>query len=78
MKTATISRTFPVVRLSRDAFRVAGTFCRSLELAVKACERECEKRGMTYDFPTYDETREGLKAIKIGDTFPVQPERDEE
>lgn len=69
-----IDRSIPsyvVQRTGEETWTINGVSGQSLENAVKLCEKFDHVRGFDWDFDTYGEARDGLSALKIGESLTV-------
>lgn len=66
-------------RLTDDRWIIDGLPCASLDEALDVCEACDGLRGWSWDFPTRGEAKDGLTAMRIGETMPVShPDEDED
>lgn len=69
---------YSVKRLTDDTWEVDGQAGLSIDAAVARCEELDSARKFDWDFDTYGEAKDGLEALKVGESLTVTyPEDDE-
>lgn len=69
---------YSVERLSEDTWRVAGVGGLDIDTAIQVCEKLDGLRDFEWDFDTHGEARDGLEALKIGESLTVTyPDEDD-
>jgi len=67
-----LAQAYKVSRVSEETWIINGATVEGLDAAVKACEQvDTQEFGAEWDFLTYGECRDGLQALRIGESLDV-------
>lgn len=73
-----MSPSYVITRTGLESWTIDGTPAPTLDDAMVACEAADEARGYTWDFPTHGDCKDGLEALRVGESMTVTPPVEED